>query len=396
MTKPSAFSLFSGAGGFCEGIRLAGWDVKGAVELDRFAAQTYRHNFPEVPFYEGDVTDSFTKPEWSGHEDLDTVVPGSIDLLFGGPPCQGYSQIGPRSLDDPRNKLYREYIRVLNELRAPLFIMENVPNMLLLAQGQFKKQTLAAFRKAGYSNVGVTIVKASDYGVPQARERAIFFGVSDDYDLGGDATEFLVAAMADEKRDGVSVKEAVGDLPKRVSLDDSPLRYPKVPAELNPFLREMRLDTDGEFYSSELKRSRAGTNELHNHHTKDIQERRANLIRQLKPGMKADSLPKDVWDGARPEKWRRFDPDQPAHTILAQMHRDLSEWIHYKHHRWITVREAARLQSFHDGFVFQSSEWQMLKQVGNAVPPLMARALGAMAQSAAEQVKLPAAESPAA
>ena len=121
---------------------------------------------------------------------------------------------------------------------------------------------------------------------------------------------------------------------------------------------------------------------LLNHHTKEIQKRRKDLIAQLLPGAKADSLPKEVWNGARPEKWRRLHPDQPAYTILAQMHRDLSEWVHPKFERWITVREAARLQSFHDGFEFKSSEWQMLKQIGNAVPPLLARALAAAAERA--------------
>src|SRR5580658_922249 len=97
---------------------------------------------------------------------------------------------------------------------------------------------------------------------------------------------------------------------------------------------------------------------------------------------KADSLPKDVWDGARPEKWRRLHPDRPAYTILAQMHRNLSEWVHPRFERWITVREAARLQSFHNGFEVKSSEWQMLKQIGNAVPPLLGRALAASAEKA--------------
>jgi DNA (cytosine-5)-methyltransferase 1 len=117
---------------------------------------------------------------------------------------------------------------------------------------------------------------------------------------------------------------------------------------------------------------------LHNHHTKEIQARRARLISFLKPGEKADSLPKAIWNGARPEKWRRLHPDLPSYTILAQMHRDLSEWVHPRLERWITVREAARLQSFHDGFVFRSSEWQMLKQIGNAVPPFLGHAVSRM------------------
>ncbi|WP_205422747.1 DNA cytosine methyltransferase [Seongchinamella sediminis] len=107
----------------------------------------------------------------------------------------------------------------------------------------------------------------------------------------------------------------------------------------------------------------------------------------LKPGAKGDSLPNNVWNGKRPEKWRRLHPDKPAYTILAQMHRDLSEWVHPSLERWITVREAARLQSFHDGFIFKSSEWQQLKQIGNAVPPLMAHVLGDMAAHLLQELR---------
>ena len=113
---------------------------------------------------------------------------------------------------------------------------------------------------------------------------------------------------------------------------------------------------------------------------------RDRLLALLAQGAKGDTLPKEVWNGARPEKWRRLHPDRPAYTILAQMHRDLSEWVHPDHERWITVREAARLQSFHDGFIFKTSEWQMLKQVGNAVPPLLARAIASAAEAALERL----------
>jgi DNA (cytosine-5)-methyltransferase 1 len=117
-----------------------------------------------------------------------------------------------------------------------------------------------------------------------------------------------------------------------------------------------------------------------NHHTKGIEKRRQRIVKALKPGAAGDSLPKSLWDGSRPYKWRRLHPDEPSYTILAQMQRDLSEWIHPKHDRWITVREAARLQSFHDGFVFVGSECQQLKQVGNAVPPLLGHAVAAAAR----------------
>lgn len=135
----------------------------------------------------------------------------------------------------------------------------------------------------------------------------------------------------------------------------------------------MRLDFDTLLLSKVSKNARLSDEaELHNHHTKGIEARRLRIIKAIKPGRRGDSLPAELWNGTRAHKWRRLDPSRPAYTILAQMHRDLSEWIHPEHDRWITVREAARLQSFHDGFVFCGSEYQQLKQVGNAVPPLLA------------------------
>lgn len=386
MSKYTAVSLFSGCGGFCEGVRLAGFDVKAAVEIDRFAAQTYRENFPEVPLFEGDVHDFLNQdsPVWALAESKFTdVTPGKIDLLFGGPPCQGYSQIGTRVLDDPRNELYLQFIRVLKHLRPKAFLMENVPNMLLLDKGRFKREVLEALAEAGYSDCGVEVVVASDYGVPQLRRRAMFFGIRDGESLGKSASEFFASALVSEKQATQTVWDAIRDSPATTAIHYEPVAYPRSRAK-NEILDEMRIDRNGRWYSSEYKLASTNSNKrmFHNHHTKEIQAKRQALIALLKPGAKGDSLPKDVWDGLRPEKWRRLPYDRPAYTILAQMHRDMSEWVHPRFERWITVREAARLQSFHDGFVFHSSEWQMLKQIGNAVPPLLARAVASSAHKA--------------
>lgn len=380
-----AVSLFSGCGGFCEGVRLSGFDVLAAVEWDRFAAETYRHNFPEVPLFEGDIHDFLdpTAETWAAEADrfkhLEDL--NDLDLVFGGPPCQGYSQIGTRLLDDPRNELYAQFVRVLDALKPKVFLMENVPNMLLLGKGRFKEEALTAFAEHGYSNVGVTVTAATDYGVPQLRRRAFFFGVRDDLDLECSALGFFESALEGERQSEQTVRQAIGDLPEETAIHYEPLAYP-TGRPTSPIAREMRLDANGRWYSAAYKKRLAGGATLHNHHTKEIRERRQNLIAMLEPGAKADSLPKSVWNGARPEKWRRLHPDKPAYTILAQMHRDLSEWVHPDFERWITVREAARLQSFHDGFVFKSSEWQMLKQIGNAVPPLLGRAVAAAAEQA--------------
>ena len=387
-TQPySAVSLFSGCGGFCEGARLAGFDVLAAVENDRYAAETYHHNFPDVELF-AETVEAFRvagDPRWESEKERFRALEGDeLGLLFGGPPCQGYSQIGPRDLDDPRNKLYREFVRVLRDLQPRAFLMENVPNMLMLAKGTFAEQALSALRDAGYQNAEVRVLAATEFGVPQLRKRAVFFGTRDDISLPLPAGAWIEAIAALERQPEATVGEAIGDLPKLVSVDDSPLAYPRL-RSTNPIRSELRLDTEGRYYSAEEKLARAGGKRmLHNHHTKEIQERRRQLIAQLKPGAKADSLPPEVWNGLRPEKWRRFHSARPAHTLLAQMHRDLSEYVHPRHERWVTVREAARLQSFHDGFVFQSSEWQMLKQIGNAVPPLLGRAAGMVARRALE------------
>ncbi|MBB2828176.1 UNVERIFIED_ORG: DNA (cytosine-5)-methyltransferase 1 [Rhizobium esperanzae] len=379
--KPSAVSLFSGCGGFCEGVELAGFDVKMAVELDRFACETYRANFPKTPLFEGDIHQFLSGDNLETHLKL---CGDQVDLVFGGPPCQGFSQIGPRNLFDDRNQLYTQFARVVDQLKPRMFLLENVPNILLMKKGHFRDAIVNHFRGLGYGNTTFVKVSAADFGVPQTRERVFFFGTRDDLESNGEIAEFakkLLEAQKVEKH--TTVWEAIGDLPGAVVPSGGVLPYPPT-ARANPFLRMMRLDYSEGHYTKTVKRKRAiGRDEqvLHNHHTKEMLEKRARLITFLKPGEKADSLPKEIWNGARPEKWRRLHPDLPSYTILAQMHRDLSEWVHPSLARWITVREAARLQSFHDGFVFKSSEWQMLKQIGNAVPPLLALALATMAQA---------------
>lgn len=374
----TALSLFSGIGGFCEGVKLAGFQIIGAVEKDKYAAENYRLNFPQVPLFEGDISDflsSVDKKVWE--DEFRTYVNvNELDLLFGGPPCQGYSQIGPRDPADPRNELYLEMFRLASVLRPKFILMENVPNMLLMKNGMFKARIIKALQDIGYANVAICLLKAEHYGIPQARKR-VFILATKFSTFPSNLQAFFEIAAESFKVSGITVDQALSDLPKLVAPSSGiSLEYPKGQF-LSSFQQEMRLDCNGVIYNQNLKLSHYNSLcqevKLHNHHTKEIQERRLNLIKLLKPGKKADSLPKEIWNKSRPEKWRRLDGDRPAHTLLAQMHRDLSEWVHPHHHRWITVREALRLQSFHDGFVLKTSEWQQLKQVGNAVPPLLAK-----------------------
>ena len=373
----NALSVFSGIGGFCEGVHLAGFRVLGAVEADKYAAENCRRNSPEVPLFEGDVADFMTEDDpVTLRRHKQTFTRGeSVDLLFGGPPCQGFSQIGPRDPADPRNELYLHMCRIADSLQPRAIILENVPNLVLMRHGMFKARILNALRGAGYSNTAVSLINSAEHGVPQERKRVFFLAARPEV-IDFPLQDALDVAIASLRREPVTVAEAIGDLPDEVVHSGKTTTYPVAEAE-SAFQREMRLDGEGDIYSRAEKRRRyelhAGGVALHNHHTKEIQEQRLELIRHLAPGTKANSLPKHIWNRARPEKWRRLHPDRPAHTLMAHMHRDLSEWVHPRLDRWITVREALRLQAFHDGFVLATSEWQQLKQVGNAVPPLLGR-----------------------
>jgi DNA (cytosine-5)-methyltransferase 1 len=383
----TAVSLFSGAGGFCEGVRLAGWDVVCAVESDAHACLTHTANFSDVALYKGEIA-RFLRDEQPGVPSLRDLTARKIDMVYGGPPCQGFSQIGPRDLADPRNRLYKEFVRVVRLLRPRAFVMENVPNMVAMKNGHFKAKILDAFRDAGYSRTVIVPAIASDFGVPQHRRRVFVLGIRDRLPFAGDLEEAAKALIERQKSDAiVTVREALSDLPEAVSNDNGPLPYPKKPGgRYSDFQKLMRLDWDHPLLTSVRKRKGLAEDALHNHHTKGIEARRKKIIAAIRPGARGDSLPAALWNGTRGHKWRRLDPEQPSYTILAQMHRDLSEWIHPAHDRWITVREAARLQSFHDGFIFHGSEWQQLKQVGNAVPPLMGRAVARAVSGLLDQI----------
>jgi DNA (cytosine-5)-methyltransferase 1 len=373
---PAAVSLFSGAGGFCEGFRLAGWRVLCAVEADVQACLTHAANFEDVALFRGDIARFLRDPQ-PGVPSLDQLITKKIDVVYGGPPCQGFSQIGPRNLNDPRNRLYKEFVRVVRVLRPRAFVMENVPNMVAMQNGHFRTKILDAFRGAGYSRTAILPILASDFGVPQHRNRVFVFGLRDGLACARDFAKTARTLLEQQKvARPVTVHEALSDLPEAVSEDNAPLPYPKKRGgRYSEYQRLMRLDWDDALLSSAQKRAQLAVDVLYNHHTKGIGAHRKKIIAAIRPGGRGDSLPPRLWNGTRGHKWRRLDPDKPSYTILAQMHRDLSEWIHPTYDRWITVREAARLQSFHDGFIFLGSEWQQLKQVGNAVPPLMALAV---------------------
>ena len=310
----TAVSLFSGAGGFCEGARLAGWKVVCAVESDAQACLTHAANFGEVALFKGDIA-RFLQDAQTGVPSLAELVARKIDVVYGGPPCQGFSQIGPRNLDDPRNRLYEEFIRVVRLLKPRAFVMENVPNMVAMKNGHFRIKILDAFREAGYSRTVILPVVASDFGVPQHRRRVFVFGIRDRLPFAGEFAEIARALVEREKADTtVTVREALSDLPETVSQDDGPLAYPKKPGgRYSDFQKLMRLDWDHELLTSSRKRKNLSEDALHNHHTKGIEARRKKILAAIQPGARGDSA-----DGAV----RRFRGSAPFHP--ARRYRELA------------------------------------------------------------------------
>ncbi len=277
---------------------------------------------------------------------------------MGGPPCQGLSLSGPRKLDDPRNKLFLSFVRLTAELKPKAFVFENVPGIISLFQGKIGKAIIEEFSKIGYS-VSMSPVLAADFGVPQLRKRVIFVGLR-----GGNEKFVFPKAEYFEpdsifskqgKASYVTCEEAIGDLP---SIEDSPacdvLKYPMPPQ--NDYQRLMR----------------EGSTEIHNHIITQHQEIVKRIINLVPEGGNYKDLPSEYINTRNFHvAWTRYNSKKPAPTVDTG-HR---HHFHYKYNRVPTVRENARLQSFPDRFIFIGNKGQQYRQVGNAVPPLLAKAI---------------------
>ena len=188
----------------------------------------------------------FLKDEQEGVPGLQELAEEEVDVVYGGPPCQGFSQIGPRLLSDPRNRLYKEFVRVVRLLKPRAFVMENVPNMVAMCNGHYKSRIMRAFRSAGYKRLAVLYTLASEFGVPQHRRRVFFVGLNDRLPFPDNfekaAKELIELQKAPHT---VTVREALSDLPAAVSKDDAPLPYPKKPGgRYSDYQKLMRLDWD--------------------------------------------------------------------------------------------------------------------------------------------------------
>ncbi len=339
----NVLDLFCGCGGLSCGFERAGYDILLGIDNDAKALETFELNHNGAKSICGDIT------EITYRKDIKPLINNrEIDIVIGGPPCQGMSLSGPRKFEDPRNKLYLSYIRLVEEIQPKAFVIENVPGLVSLFGGQIKDSIIEKFTKMGY-NIQYKILCAADYGVPQNRRRVVFVG------LRNGAFDYPKALLQQ-----VTCSMALSDLP---SLED------EIESETAEYVDEPQ--------NAYQKIMRENSKKVKNHVAANHSEKVRKIISLVPDGGNYKDLPEEYINSRNFHvAWTRFASDKPAPTIDTG-HR---HHFHYKYNRVPTVRECARLQSFPDDFVFLGNKTQQFRQVGNAVPPLMAQAI-------AEQLK---------
>lgn len=339
----SAVDLFSGSGGLSYGFSRAGIVANTAVDNWSDALTTYEKNHSGTEVIDADLGEAKT-------QQLLTQLSDS-DVVFGGPPCQGLSIAGKRDPSDPRNRLYRGFYSVVAEMRPRLFLMENVPNLAAMSGGELINEIEKDFSNLGYT-LSRRILLASDYGVPQNRKRLFLVGTLSDLAFS------WPQKTTPDSHNKVSTHQAIGDLPEH-SLEDGSA-YPS------------------SIESVYQKLMRKDSHVVTNHQASKHEEKTIRIIDMVPDGGNYKNLPEEFKNTRKVNiAWTRFSSSLPSATIDTG-HR---HHFHYKYNRVPTVRESARLQSFPDIFNFYGSKTSQYRQVGNAVPPLLAQQLGIAIES---------------
>lgn len=338
-----AMELFAGCGGMSLGLKRAGFDIIYANEINPDAVKTYKKNFPDVFVQEGDIKKL--------NPALIKKQIGKVDLIAAGTPCQGFSMVGPRSPNDPRNKLFLQLLKFVKTFKPKMFVMENVPGILTTDNGKVIERIINSFSRIGYF-IQYKILSASEFGVPQDRKRIIIIGTMKKI-----PSEKLFPVS---KRKKVSVKEALSDL-AFLEINEKAIMHRNKPK--SSFQSKMRKNTKMIF-----------NHESCNHSIK-IQKRFA----QIPVGKNGGQVLKN--SGTKKRDYYRMHPKRISRTITTIP----EDFIHYQQNRIPTVREMARLQSFPDDFEFlgpkmtggkkRTKSCPQYTQVANAVPPLMAEAV---------------------
>lgn len=342
MKEYKVIDLFAGVGGMSKGFEMAGFNVILANEVDSDIAYSYKKNHKQTKVINEDITKLDINTVFSEYK--------GVDVIIGGPPCQGFSQKGRRNIiDDPRNYLFKYFYEVVKTVKPQYFIIENVPNILTANNGSFKMEIFNIFEKIGYT-VNSEILNAADYGVPQNRKRAFIIG-----NLNGKKI-----SMPKKINKKVTIWEAISDL-----------NY------LNSGEGEEKVDYITQPTSNYQIKLRMNSKALYNHKATNHNPLALERIKLLpingtKQDLPKKYLTKSIYSGT----WSRMNKDELSVTITTRFDTPASgKFTHPFLNRAITVREAARIQSFPDNFVFYGTKTSQMKQVGNAVPPLLAKVI---------------------
>jgi DNA (cytosine-5)-methyltransferase 1 len=373
--KPIGIDLFAGAGGMSLGFEQAGFDVAAAVEYDPIHCATHEFNFPACAVLCRSVADTDAAQVRAASR----IGDSEVDVVFGGAPCQGFSLIGKRALDDPRNALVRHFVRLVVDLRAHYFVFENVRGLTIGPHKRVLEEIMAAFRERGYSVLeDYRVLNAAHHGVPQDRHRLFLIGARKGFPLPGYPEATHWSGPNGKKRNGSlflppapTVWEALRDLPEAEDYDELLLRdwvrarYKK-PTGYSAPLRGLE-DDPGDFAAPREFDPALLTSSLRTVHTELSKKRFAETAH-------GETEPVS--------RFLRLDPRGICNTIRAGTASDRGAFtsprpIHPYSPRCITVREAARLHSYPDWFRFHVTKWHGFRQIGNSVPPLLARAVAA-------------------
>lgn len=346
MKKYNIVDLFAGVGGLSYGFsKLPEFNIVAANEIEKDIATSYSLNHPDVPVLNCDINDL-------NGEMLENVLRGrKVDLVVGGPPCQSYSTLGKRQMDDRAN-LFMQYKRVLKILQPKAFVFENVVGILSMDKGKLFKQIQSEFEELGYK-LQHKVLNAVNYGVPQHRERVILVGFK-----GNNPFEYPEPTHGDGKKPFVTLKDALGDLPV-IKSGETSTEYTK-DAD-NKFLTFVRNSGDT------LLEHKAPNNGAH----------LIKIMETLKDGQSKDDLPEEI----RPKSgygntYAKLWWEKPSTTITRNFAcPSSSRCIHPRDSRAMSIREGARLQSFPDDYVFFGSDGMKRLEIGNAVPPLLSIAI---------------------
>ncbi|MHB2593224.1 DNA cytosine methyltransferase, partial [Klebsiella pneumoniae] len=358
MTRPIAVDLFAGAGGLSLGFEQAGFDIMASVEIDPIHCSAHKYNFPmckTICRSVVDVTGEYVR-EVSG------IGEKEIDVVIGGAPCQGFSLIGKRALDDDRNKLVYHYVRLVLELKPKYFIFENVKGLTVGKHKQFLVEIMDAFKDGGYDVVSdYKVLNAADYGVPQDRRRLF---------LMGGRKGIALPSYPEPLSIRTTVGDAIGDIPdaeKYPELWGRDWVYAKFGEQslYSSYLHGVRKDPSDFSYPRIFNKDKLTCSLLTDH--SDISR-----------GRFVETLPDTVEPISR---FKKLSMNGLCNTLRAGTASDRGAFtsprpIHPIYPRVITVREAARLHSYPDWFRFHVTKWHGFRQVGNSVPPMLARSVG--------------------